>query len=397
MGGRNLKLPFYIPSDYLIETYREVRRMMVGNDDIIFEAMEKISTSGRNIFVLPSNSSEFDQKHDEIERILHFPRALKGVNTAMKLMEGIFIKVKPLGGIGRYSTNNLLDAMAFQTSIPKVVIFLTNDMHWAVGWSVELQAPGKQDQRRIFVNIFDKDWGEIVPSYLVGYIHSAIHAYREGMSGVAVALLSVAIEATLRDILQTKGYSFNHNAPSVDVFEYTKAEVNAIGNAYTLTFLHPMPLPPSDFPITFGSPVTIEIKRNINYQHSKKRIDLLIKAPQDLINYWSSNSIQQKAAQRVNGLGEALEIARNKERFLTSKDLPNDFDDVIKAVRNNLIHLSGEALDTHLPMYDEVGSVDKFTLRDFLEDLELVYDFITNVPDFISKQYKNLRQAGFTI
>ena len=309
-----MKLPFNIPSDSLIETYGKVRERLDGHDTLIFDAMVAI-TSGRNAFIPPSGPYEYPQKHEEIRTRLRYPHALQAIQTAMLLLENILKQVEPLGGIGGHSTNDFLDIMFFRTSSRPVIFFLNADMHWAAGWTVELRAPRVYDQRKIALEVHDHTWGEIVPSYLVPYIHTALDAYQEGLHGVAVALLSIAVEATLRDVLITKGYTFDRFASSEDIFAYAKAEVYEVGGNYSLVFQQPMPKSPADFSSVFGGrSVEIEVRRAINTR--KKRIDLAIKAPDSLADFWSSQAIIQRAQKKVNGLGEALDIARNKERFL---------------------------------------------------------------------------------
>jgi hypothetical protein len=86
-------------------------------------------------------------------------------------------------------------------------------------------------------------------------------------------------------------------------------------------------------------------------------------------------------------LGEALDIARKKEGFLTPDLLPTDFDEVIKIVRNNLIHLSSEALNTPLNNLDPTG---EFNLGTFIERADCVYDLLRNISIFINEQYIQL-------
>lgn len=131
--------------------------------------------------------------------------------------------------------------------------------------------------------------------------------------------------------------------------------------------------------------VDIRIKREFN--NRKNRFDLTVNIPEYLLDYLSSDRIIQPAQRRVNNLEEALNIARNVEGFLTPDILPVDVDAVIKVVRNKLIHLSGEALETILPSYDPEGN---FTLKDFINDSNLVYDLIYNIPYFINKQYLSI-------
>ena len=361
-----IRLPFRISAAHLKETYQKVRQAMVGNENVIFESMSAVTAGRRNPFLPAMDPREYEQKHREIEAWLEYPAVLGGIEVAMRLMEEIVMRVKPFGGVGRYSLSDLLDLMAFGTSTQGAVIFLTDDLCWAAGWAVDIHTVSSGEQRRVSLDIHSSACGEIVPSYLVRYVHSAILVYQERMYSVAIALLAIAIEATLRDVLAARGYSFDPSASSVDIFEFSKAKVGVLDDRYTLALQQPMPMSPADFSSTFGSSgIEVEIRRNLS---PKKRIDLLIKAPEDFIDYWSTATIvQAKASKRVNGLGEALNIARNKEGFLSSKVLPEDFDEVIKAIRNNLVHLSGQALDTHLSMFDERSPSNRFTLQDFLQ------------------------------
>ncbi|WP_163003071.1 hypothetical protein, partial [Pseudomonas viridiflava] len=94
----------------------------------------------------------------------------------------------------------------------------------------------------------------------------------------------------------------------------------------------------------------------------------------------------------VGGLGVALEIARNQLACVTAEDLALDFDEVLQAVRNNLVHLSGAALDTPLPRFDVLQS--GFALRDFLLNDLLVQDFVAAISRFVTTQYVKLRHSG---
>lgn len=391
-----IKLPFRISSDSLKETYNQVRRAMRGSEDIIFEAMNSVTMERNNTFIQPTHINEYAQKHLEIEEILGFPYAGRGIETAMRLMEEIVLRVRPLGGVPGLSTQDLLDRMRFKTITPRTTIFLTEDLHWAARWDININPTTIEKPDKVFLDIYSRDMQEIVPSYIARYVDYAILAYQEKINIVALALLSIAIEVTLRDVLANRGYSFDRGGSSVDIYGLTKADVSVSGNAYTLSFNESMPLSTTDFLSAYnGKSIEVEVRRSIN--SSKNRVDLQIISPQGgLIDYWSTNTIVQAASRRVNGLGEALNIARNVERFINPRVLLPDFDEVIKVIRNNLVHLSGTALNTPLPMFNYRSPINTFTLQNFLEDDELVYDFVTNVPRFISGQYNELRRANLS-
>jgi hypothetical protein len=214
------------------------------------------------------------------------------------------------------------------------------------------------------------------------------------MNAAAVALLSITVEATLRDVLETKGYSFNPTASSVDIYRYTKADISVNGSSYVINFREGLPKSTLDFLASAQgvSAVEIEIKRVINKR--KNRTDLSVKLPNFLLDHLSKDTIETPSQKRVNGLGEALEIARRREGFLTPAILTEDFDDVIKVVRNNLIHLSGDALSKPIHTFDPSGN---YTLKDFLSEPNAIYDFISVVCRFVSEQYIELRRVGHLV
>jgi hypothetical protein len=210
------------------------------------------------------------------------------------------------------------------------------------------------------------------------------------MNATAAALLTIAVEATLRDVLIKRGYSFTHGSLSVDSFKYTEADISASGNSYVLTFREPRLKPPSDLHVSSGgSPsVKIRIRRYIN-EKKDGRVDLYVLAPEFLIDHWSVSDVDKSANPRnVGGLSKALNIAREVEKFLLPTRLPLDLDDVILKIRNNLIHLSEETLTKQL-IEDDEGN--QMTLQHFLEDPWTMFSFITNVLRFINDTYVELK------
>ena len=91
----------------------------------------------------------------------------------------------------------------------------------------------------ISIDIYDRSWGECVPVYVLQYIASAMMSYKQNMNATVVALLSIATEATLRDILKTKGYSFDPGASAVEIYEFAKADVGIDGHRYVIVFKQP--------------------------------------------------------------------------------------------------------------------------------------------------------------
>ena len=75
-------------------------------------------------------------------------------------------------------------------------------------------------------------------------------------------------------------------------------------------------------------------------------MDLHITAPDWLIDHLATDEIEQPKVKQMRGLGEALRIARHVEKLELS--LTDDLDELIKIVRNNLIHLSDPTFNMEL-------------------------------------------------
>lgn len=382
-----MNLLFHIPPKSILDTYMNVKSILSGNDTYIFTSMSEVAICMASIFNSPVNPGEYNLKHREIESKFSYTRTLRGLESALRLMSEIVKQIQSVGGIPGLDINNLLDAIAFETNVPDVRIILTNERCYAVEWTINFDYKGIKDKYKILLELYDDRWGEIVPSYIVQYVHSAISAYLQGMNAVSIALISIAVEATLRDVLVSKGYSFDPRANSYDIYSYEDAIIGVDGNYYTLSFSNAMPKPVSDFQNSNGGQVNATVKIKREYNASKNRFELTVKDCDNLLDHLSSNQVIQTARKRVNSLEEALNIARNVEHFLAPDILAEDFDEVIKIVRNKLVHLSGEALETPILTFDPSGG---FKLRDFIDNSIYVYDLISNVPIFINKQYKQL-------
>lgn len=381
---------FRIPPKQRVSTYKKVRAQLNGYDEIIFASMRQVGRQIEVDFQPPGSANEYGDKHREIEKYLG-SAVLGGVNVAMLLMEEIFQQIQARGGLPRIHDDDLLDNMAFSDEDTNVSIRLTQDLRWAVVWKIRV--PDSEELTLIVLDAYSRLWGEIVPPYIIEYINTAINAFKARNNLAATALASIVMEATLRDVLIANGVVYDPFASRGDVYAYVTAEVTEQAGFYKLAFVTPMPKAPSDFASSADATGKITIRARRTGKLNKKRIDLQIKAPPSLLDFWSSNHIVQRAGDRVGGLGEALDIARARG-FLSRAILPEDFDDVIKTVRNHLVHLSGRALEDPLPQLRNRG-VNR--LGDFVNDNAKVFDLLRSIIESANELYNGLRQAGHTV
>lgn len=387
-----MKYPVHVSGKVLERMLDSVLAFLGGSQHLLFDAMAELTAGTPSHVVAPASPSENSRKRNEIARIFQSPVMLRGLEIALRLFEEVYRKVEELGGVPGYRPQDLLDLLRIETEQPDETISLSTDMRWIVEWPVCLPAGGSET--RMSCEWLARPWGAVVPPYVVNYLSSAATARRQKRNDAAVALLSIAAEATLRDVLSSHNYSFTHGAVSKDVYAYSRAQVTAdvAAGTYILKFDDAMPLDVTDFSSSFSN-ASVEIKlKRVPKRSNGSRIDLSIVAPNPLFEHWTTATVETPGVATVGGLGAALDIARNQVACVTAEDLALDFDEVLQAVRNNLVHLSGAALDTPLPRFNVLKG--NFALRDFLLDDRLVEDFVAAVSRFVTVQYVKLRSSG---
>lgn len=387
-----MRYPVHVSGRVLEQKLDAVLDLLGGSRQLLFDAMARLTAGTSSHVVAPTGPAEFDRKRNEIARIFQSPVMLRGLEIALRLFEEVYKDVDSRGGVPGHRPQDLLDLLRIETEQPDETISLSKDMRWVVEWPVRVPAGGPETL--MSCEWLARPWGAVVPPYVVNYLSSAATARRQKRNDAAVALLSIAAEATLRDVLSSHGYSFTHGAASRDVYAYSSAQVTAdvAAGTYIVKFHDVLPLGVSDFGSSFsGAPVEIKVKR-VPKNVSGSRIDLNIVAPNPFHEHWTTATVETPGVPTVGGLGAALDIARNQLACITAEDLALDFDEVLQAVRNNLVHLSGAALDTPLPHFEFLRS--GFALRDFLLDDLLVHDFVAAISRFITVQYVALRRSG---
>ncbi len=382
-------LQTYLNPPQTVALYQGVVQLL-GQDEIIFLSMSLIAQRRRFAFDLPVNLGEYPQKHQEIEnsftRYHNFPdRQGLFFDLINEIQTQLQINGQDL------HANRLRDFVSIATA-KDFNVLISGDCAWIVEWAVA-NPDDSSDERKIPATVYQGVWGNVIPWTVLQYLNGGILLYKQKSYATALALLSIAVEATLRDVLSTRGYTFTMRANKQDIYDFSRALVHVNGANYTLTFPDPMPKQPTELNTSSGGVLPIEIR--VRRDGNPAREDLLIRAPQFLIDHWSGNRIIQPAqTNSVDGLGEALRIARSVEGVVTPLDLPIDVDDVVKAVRNNLIHLSSDSMDVELPKFASLNPNGKFTVKDFIDKPNLVFDFVIDIPRFVNEQYVKLWKAG---
>lgn len=296
----NPLLPYVNPVQSLA-TYGRIKDQL-GQDNLIFEAMRRVATKRGFSFSLPSELAEVEDKHHEIEQSLKREVMLARRGLFFDLMEELHSQLLVADKQVMAERLRLLIDLRFQDDFS---IKLNLEGAWIIQWELTVDNESGSYENVVSLVVYRQDKNQIVPWHVVEYINSGIVLFRRKAYATALALMTVAVEATLRDALATRGYGAGQ----------------------------------------------------------RKKI-------------W--------------GLSQALSIARDEERLITAADLPPDLDDVLKAIRNNLLHLSAESFNAKLPRYNSISTIGSYTLADFIRDKELVSTFVIDIPRFVNDQYVKL-------
>jgi len=307
-----------------------------------------------------------------------------GRNVLIRLIEELYADLAFNGGAIGVSSETFLKA-CFIHMDDGVCLKLSPTGKWLMEWVI----PSQDEEEKVTLSVRDKTIpdGNIVPDYIIQYVNQALIAYKRKSYLTALSMISISLEGTLRDVLEVKGYSYSQGVHSEDVYELTEIEISPDTGGFKVSLSALMSKSSNDFLTEVGAGPSV--KSRIKRLRKSGRWLLEIRDVDYLKDYWSSDVVVTQAGQKnIGGLGTALDVARNEAAILTSLILPDDMDDVIKQVRNNLIHLSGAALTNNIA---SVG----ISLREFSSDESRVFDAIWSITGAIDDLYN--RKANGTL
>ena len=303
----------------------------------------------------------------------------------IKLIEELFEDLSLNSAIG-VSNADFINSTVI-TLQGQCVIKYNFSKKWTCTWELIVD----ENNREIIIGLRDKNINPstIVPDYVFQYIQQGVAAFKNNKFAVSLALMTIALEGTLRDALAYRGYTYNFGTPTSDVYDINEMHIHKDVGGYKVTFPNPMPSDHSVYLSLAGDPLfkSVRIKRVIKGGNTY----LEIRDANDVLDYWSSNTIVQPGMMQIGGLGAAIDIGRNHARILSPADLPPDLDNVIKAVRNNLIHLSGSAMNVTVAT-DNVGS--PVTLDTFIKSKNKVFDAVCTIGDTIDVIFTKLANGS---
>ncbi len=361
----------------VLNVYDEIVRTYRGKEHYLFDVLCAIVPT----FIKPDNSRDYSKALVDFRSNLNFTSIL-GLQRIFKIIEGLLSA--QYEDSDSFILENLVPKLQFYTVDSATKIVLNERKHYAAEWSVPVKSFGQDEQQIIQLDLFDYNQNEIVPVYIVEYVKGAVLLYSQGLLKGACALMTIAMEATLRDVLATKGYSYMTGASSDDQYEFANAvvDLNTEKDKFTICVTAENVKTVADYCVANPDDTSqnIRIKRKKNRRNDN--FELNIRNCDNLVDYLSSATVETPGRKTISGLGAALDIARNQERLIEVALLPSDMDTIFTGIRNNLIHLSGAGLNA--------AQIQDQTLLEFVNDRNRVFDLISFVPQFINAKYKQI-------
>ena len=363
-----------IPTVSIQGVFDSIHTLYNGDKLKIIEAAQRATAGDVNPIV--ANPGAADPQIGLIRNRLSRTADNYGRGLLVRLVEELHNDLSTSGAIGVHPGDFLTRTVIKVTD--NSFIKFNADSTWSWNWVLSVD----DNPREVTLGIRAKNLNpsDVVPSYILEYVHQAYIAYNQNRPGAALSLMSISLEGTLRDALNSRGITYNHFAPREDVYSLEEMHIHKNPNGFMVTFPNPKPLDHNHYLSNPGDPTfrQVRIKRFVK----NGSFGLEIRDCTDVLDYWSASVIEQHGVRQVSGLGAALDIGRNHENIIQPIDLPPDIDRMIQTVRNNLIHLSGTAMTTEV----QPG----ITLAAFLKDKNRVFDSVCTMGDTIGVIYKKL-------
>jgi len=370
-----------ITTDLLVACFSQLHTLYSGDLIKLLEATQTATIGEPSPFTIVPGI-DINNQISIIETKIKRTADSYGQKLLVKIIEYLYEDLQSNGAIGVTDNSFFEHTKITLPDGSEIQYKAIKKWHWV--WKLQVDSnPGLVD---LDIRTGNTIPGEIVPEYILQYIQQSVAAFKGGKHAVAMALMTIALEGTLRDALHTKGYTYQYGAPSQDVYELKEINIHKDPSGYKVTFPNLMPQSHADYLSALGDPLykTFRIKR---VKKANGNYILEIRGVTDLLDYWSSDQVTATGTRQVSGLGAALDIGRNHLGIITAIDMPEDLDQPIQSVRNNLIHLSGNSM-TEIVQQDLDGN--NISLKDFLQNKNRVFDAVCTIGDTINTIYNRI-------
>jgi hypothetical protein len=368
-----------INNNVLSTLFDEIVTLYNGDKMKLLEAAVRATATEHQPFIITPN--DVDNQIPVLKNRILRTADSYGQSLLIKWIEELYDNLTVTGAVG-VSNQNFIEITKIQLIDNSYIKYLSTKK-WV--WIWEINVEGNENQILLHIRGKENPSTVIVKDYILQYVQQAINAYNNQRPAAALSLMSIALEGTLRDALAIKGYTYSFGSPAQDVYEISDMHIHKLDDGYKVTFPNGMPNLHTDFLNEPESPTheLVRIKRIIK----NERTFIEIRGVENILDFWSSNTVAQEGQTQIGGLGAAIDVSRNLANILAPTDLPPDLDRVIQSVRNNLIHLSGTAMDEEV-MRNHLN--ERISLGDFLSNKNRVFDAVCTIGETINTIFNRI-------
>ena len=368
-----------INNNVLSSVFVEIVSLYNGDKIKLLEAAVRATATEHQPFVISPN--DVDNQITVLKNRILRTADSYGQSLLIKWIEELYDNLFDTGAVG-VSNLNFIETTKINLVDNSYIKYLSSKK-WV--WIWEITVEGNTNQISQHIRGKENPSTIIVKDYILQYVQQAVNAYNNLRPAAALSLMSIALEGTLRDALAIKGYSYSFGSPAQDVYEISDMHIHKIEDGFKVTFPAAMPRLHSDFLNESDSPAheVVRLKRIIK----NERTFIELRGADNILDFWTSDTVAQEGQTQIGGLGAAIDVSRNLATILNPTDLPPDLDRVIQAVRNNLIHLSGAAMDEEV-MRNHLN--ESITLGDFLNNKNRVFDAVCTIGETINTIFNRI-------
>ncbi|HTJ50578.1 MAG TPA: hypothetical protein VL443_14050 [Cyclobacteriaceae bacterium] len=206
-----MKLGFNIQINDRSAIFNGMKESLPNHSMILCESMRKVLAGIGKNFQLPTGTTPKQLNEKFLEMESYFTR--RGISNGQEIFLKFVVETwLSVNALDNYSINDkelLLRVLKFP--IDSSTIILLNPLgSWVIQWRVRLiHAHASEETEILKIHLTSNANIVVVPDYVAQYLHTAIFSYHNGLQAVALALCSIALEATLKDRLKQRGYTFD--------------------------------------------------------------------------------------------------------------------------------------------------------------------------------------------
>ena len=226
----------FIKNEIILSCFDEITHLYSNDQQKLIDAAVS-ATSGTPTAIV-ATAHPINNQITSIRNKVRRTADKVGQTLMINWIEKLYENISNIGVVG-VTTDNFLDTINFKLPDEGQIKFETTGK-WV--WTSVIKVEENEYEAKLGLRCDSNPQKEIVKDYILQYVQQAISAYKNNRRAAALALMTIALEGTLRDALQVKGYTYSFGNPPNDVYQLEPIQIHPDPNGFKVTFPNPMPI-----------------------------------------------------------------------------------------------------------------------------------------------------------